>query len=196
MICRVDGWTVSPRKSRRKSACFSSTTVRMPARASNSPTIIPAGPPPATQHVIRRGSFGMINPPLRHGWQKIPGMKTHRVRIPFSLGSFRHTEEPTMSVLTTTSSWARRSLMAAAIVATGALTLGATTNQASAQVYAYPYTGYYPYYPAYSYYAPYYPYYGYPGYVHVGWGWGWGRWHGGWGWGHGGWGHGGWHHHH
>ena len=94
-----------------------------------------------------------------------------------------------MSVPTTTSSWVRRSLMAAAIVATGTLTLGATTNQASAQVaYSYPYGGYYPY-PYYSYYRPYYPYYyGYPGpYVRVGWGWGWGRgWYGGrWGWGHG-----------
>jgi hypothetical protein len=95
-----------------------------------------------------------------------------------------------MSVLTTTSRWARHGLMAAAIVATGALTLGATANQANAQVYTYPYySGYYPAYPYYSYYRPYYPYYGYP-YVHVGWGWGWGRgWHGGWG--HGGWGHGG-----
>ena len=97
-----------------------------------------------------------------------------------------------MSVLATTFRWFRRSLMAAAIVATGALTLGATTNQANAQVY-YPYSGYYPYSPYYSYYRPYYPYYyGYPGpYVHVGWGWGRG-WRGGWG--HGGWGHGGHHH--
>ncbi len=31
----VDGWTVSPRKSRRKSACFSSTTTSTPARASS-----------------------------------------------------------------------------------------------------------------------------------------------------------------
>ena len=89
-----------------------------------------------------------------------------------------------MSVLTTASRWGRRSLMAAAIVATGALTLGAAPNQASAQtVYAYPYSPYYPYYRHYSYYRPYYPYYyGYPGpYVRVGWGWGWGRgWHGGW----------------
>jgi hypothetical protein len=91
-----------------------------------------------------------------------------------------------MTVLTTTSRWFKRSLMAAAIVATGALTLGATTNPASAQaVYAYPYSAYYPYYPTYSYYRPYYPYYGYPGpVVRVGWGWGWRGGH--WGWGHGG----------
>jgi hypothetical protein len=98
-----------------------------------------------------------------------------------------------MSVLTTTSPWVRGSLMAGAIVATGALTLGAATNPASAQaVYTYPYSTYYPYYPTYSYYAPYYPYYGYPGpVVRAGWGWGWG-WHGGrWG---GGWGHGRGHH--
>lgn len=96
-----------------------------------------------------------------------------------------------MPVLTTSSSRVRRSLMAAAVIATGALGLGATANQANAQVvYTYPYSTYYPYYPAYTYYTPYYyPYYRYP-YVHVGWGWGWG-WGRGW---HGGWGHG-WHHH-
>src|SRR5580658_141879 len=50
---RVEGWIVSPRKSRRKSACFSSTTTSMPARASRKPSIIPAGPPPATQQLVR-----------------------------------------------------------------------------------------------------------------------------------------------
>src|SRR5436853_1345531 len=44
---------VSPRKSRRKSSCFSSTTMGTPARASKKPSIIPAGPPPAMQHVVR-----------------------------------------------------------------------------------------------------------------------------------------------
>ena len=34
ITCSVEGCTVSPRKSRRKSACFSSTSVSMPARAS------------------------------------------------------------------------------------------------------------------------------------------------------------------
>src|SRR6185369_4081497 len=38
---------VSPRKSRRKSACFSSTTTETPARARRKPSIMPAGPPPA-----------------------------------------------------------------------------------------------------------------------------------------------------
>src|ERR1700741_3907 len=47
MISRVEGWIVSPRKSRRKSACFSSTTTDTPARASRNPSIMPAGPPPA-----------------------------------------------------------------------------------------------------------------------------------------------------
>ncbi len=41
---------VSPRKSRRKSACFSRTTTCTPARASKRPSIIPAGPPPTMQH--------------------------------------------------------------------------------------------------------------------------------------------------
>src|SRR5580692_10948223 len=40
---------VSPRKSRRKSECFSSTTTSMPARASRKPQTIPAGPPPTMQ---------------------------------------------------------------------------------------------------------------------------------------------------
>ena len=42
----VEGWTVSPRKSRKKSACFSSTSALTPARANSSPAIMPAGPPP------------------------------------------------------------------------------------------------------------------------------------------------------
>src|SRR5918999_660305 len=50
---RVEGWTVSPRKSRRKSACFSSTTTSCPCRARSSPSIIPDGPPPAMQHLVR-----------------------------------------------------------------------------------------------------------------------------------------------
>ena len=41
---------VSPRKSRRKSACFSSTSTDTPARARSRPSIMPAGPPPAMQH--------------------------------------------------------------------------------------------------------------------------------------------------
>jgi hypothetical protein len=42
---------VSPRKSRRKSACFSSTSTSTPALASSSPSIAPAGPQPAMQQV-------------------------------------------------------------------------------------------------------------------------------------------------
>src|SRR5882724_10215618 len=48
----VDGWMVSPRKSRKKSACFSSTTTSTPARANRNPSIIPAGPPPAMQQRV------------------------------------------------------------------------------------------------------------------------------------------------
>src|SRR5580700_10247891 len=40
---------VSPRKSRRKSLCFSRTATSTPARASRKPSTIPAGPPPAIQ---------------------------------------------------------------------------------------------------------------------------------------------------
>ena len=49
---RVDGWIVSPRKSLRKSACFSTTTTSTPARASRKPSISPAGPAPAITHVV------------------------------------------------------------------------------------------------------------------------------------------------
>src|SRR5215472_47029 len=49
MVSRVEGWIVSPRKSRRKSACFSRTRTSIPARARRYPSIIPAGPPPAMQ---------------------------------------------------------------------------------------------------------------------------------------------------
>ncbi|GAA2125567.1 hypothetical protein GCM10009825_01920 [Arthrobacter humicola] len=48
----VEGCTVSPRKSRRKSACFSNTVTRTPARARSRPSIIPAGPPPTTAHPV------------------------------------------------------------------------------------------------------------------------------------------------
>src|SRR5512135_80134 len=44
----VEAWIVSPRKSRRKSPCFSSRTTSTPARASSSAATAPAGPPPTT----------------------------------------------------------------------------------------------------------------------------------------------------
>src|SRR6266568_1897701 len=43
---------VSPRKSRKKSLCFSRTRTSTPARASRNPSMMPAGPPPAMQHVV------------------------------------------------------------------------------------------------------------------------------------------------
>src|SRR3989442_11244662 len=58
---------VSPRKSRRKSPCFSSTSTGTPARASRYPAIAPAGPHPATTTSAKdvlddepdvRGTFG------------------------------------------------------------------------------------------------------------------------------------------
>ena len=49
---------MSPRKSRKKSACFSSTTTSTPARANRKPSIIPAGPPPATQQRVSIDEFG------------------------------------------------------------------------------------------------------------------------------------------
>src|SRR5690348_7898836 len=58
----VEGWMVSPRKSRRKSACFSSTATLTPARASRKPSIMPAGPPPAMQQVVVRVFEVMSSP--------------------------------------------------------------------------------------------------------------------------------------
>ena len=52
IISSVEGCTVSPRKSRRKSLCFSRMTTGTPARASRKPSIMPAGPPPAMQQVV------------------------------------------------------------------------------------------------------------------------------------------------
>ena len=46
---------MSPRKSRRKSPCFSSTVTSTPPRASSRPSTIPAGPPPTMAHVIDSG---------------------------------------------------------------------------------------------------------------------------------------------
>src|SRR4051794_25103526 len=61
MISSVDGWIVSPRKSRRKSPCFSSTTTRTPARASSRPSIMPAGPPPTTQQFTKSLTYQITN---------------------------------------------------------------------------------------------------------------------------------------
>ena len=47
----VEGWMVSPRKSRKKSLCFSRTVTGSPERASRRPSITPAGPPPM-MHVV------------------------------------------------------------------------------------------------------------------------------------------------
>src|ERR1700704_1854369 len=52
ITCNVEGCTVSPRKSRKKSACFSSTSVSTPARPNRYPSIMPAGPPPTMQHLV------------------------------------------------------------------------------------------------------------------------------------------------
>ena len=70
MISSVEGWIVSPRKSRRKSACFSSTSTGTPARASNSPSIMPAGPPPAMQQRTECSLSGIAIPTI--GGQRKP----------------------------------------------------------------------------------------------------------------------------
>ncbi len=59
---------VSPRKSRKKSVCFSRTVTGMPARASSRPSIIPAGPPPMMQAVVVRDGVGGGG----HGGLRIP----------------------------------------------------------------------------------------------------------------------------
>src|SRR6266508_6488915 len=60
---------VSPRKSRRKSACFSSTTTSTPARASRKPSISPHGPPPTMQHRVECCSAA-IRAPLAEDRQR------------------------------------------------------------------------------------------------------------------------------
>jgi hypothetical protein len=115
----------------------------------------------------------------------------HGIRLRFELGSwFRPVwmeESMTNSTNTKSTGRLRRVVMATALVAAGALTLGTTATSAQAQCYPCSGYGYYPHYyaPYYTYYPYYHPYYGYPA-VRVGWGWG-----RGWGWG-GGW-RGGWH---
>ena len=47
--CMREGWIVSPRKSRRKPPCLSSTSTSTPARASRNPKTAPAGLHPAMQ---------------------------------------------------------------------------------------------------------------------------------------------------
>src|SRR5215212_4637431 len=64
---RVEGCRVSPRKSRRKSPCFSSTRTSTPERASSSPSMAPAGPQPAIQQVTRVAGDGSI-PAHPTGW--------------------------------------------------------------------------------------------------------------------------------
>src|SRR6185437_2616539 len=60
MTSSVEGWTVSPRKSRKKSLCFSSTVTSTPARARRNPRTMPAGPPPAMQQrVVRNRAAGL-----------------------------------------------------------------------------------------------------------------------------------------
>jgi hypothetical protein len=117
----------------------------------------------------------------------------HGIRLRFEFGfwlrSVRMEESMTNSTNTQSAGRLRRVVMATALIATGALTLGTTATSAQAQCY--PCYGYYPHYyaPYYAYYPYYHSYYGYPA-VRVGWGWGrgWG-WGGGW---RGGW-RGGWH---
>src|SRR6516225_5880594 len=50
---------VSPRKSRRKSPCFSSTTTSTQARASSNPNMSPHGPPPTMQQRVESCSAGI-----------------------------------------------------------------------------------------------------------------------------------------
>ena len=73
----VDGWTVSPRKSRRKSACFSSTWTSTPARASSRPSTIPAGPPPTTTHVAARHHLALLLLTVR----RLAGTSTRPQRV-------------------------------------------------------------------------------------------------------------------
>src|SRR5438046_9600236 len=70
---------VSPRKSRRKSACFSSTYTSTPIRASRKPNIIPAGPPPAMQQ--RVATFSSI-------WWMLQKASSKRLQFSSKEGSY------------------------------------------------------------------------------------------------------------
>src|SRR6266446_5887085 len=160
MICRVEGWIVSPRKSRRKSRCFSSTSTATPARANKKPSMIPAGPPPAMQQVTRCG-WSVIVPPAslclpkntaprgavkpRRGDENSPG--------PYNKAPSHPPAERVMSLPIVTR-WLRP-LIGAALLAIGMLAAGGTAAPAEAQYY--PYYAYNPYYSPYCnpYYNPY-----------------------------------------
>src|SRR5207249_3027572 len=73
MTSSVEGWIVSPRKSRRKSACFSRTSTSTPVRANSSPSMIPAGPPPAMQHRTETLSTAIVA--LRYLLSLVPAMQ-------------------------------------------------------------------------------------------------------------------------
>src|SRR5580700_1950807 len=53
---------VSPRKSRKKSLCFSKTWTSTPARARRNPSITPAGPPPTMQQRVEMVSDAKRRP--------------------------------------------------------------------------------------------------------------------------------------
>jgi len=74
MISSVEGWIVSPRKSRRKSLCFSRTMTGMPARASRNPSIMPAGPPPAMQQRTEMSAGFTESPTQRIYLASVPSM--------------------------------------------------------------------------------------------------------------------------
>src|SRR5215467_13178040 len=70
---------VSPRKSRKKSACFSSTITSTPARASRKPAITPAGPPPTIAQVQLRDSAMVI--PVVPGVARLPGQRARHQQL-------------------------------------------------------------------------------------------------------------------
>src|SRR5215472_186995 len=84
---------VSPRKSRKKSPCFSRTRTSIPARASRYPSIIPAGPPPTIQHVPRDVDIWVvlckcperILPPCdagdHHAWVRLDDLKLFAIVV-------------------------------------------------------------------------------------------------------------------
>src|SRR5262249_58869929 len=57
-----EGWMVSAGKQRRNPACFSNRPASIRVRASSTPSIMPAGPPPA-MHTVQVMSAGMFSPP-------------------------------------------------------------------------------------------------------------------------------------
>src|ERR1700722_4524304 len=73
----------SPRKSRKKSLCFSSTMTSTPARARRNPSMTPAGPPPTMQQV----QCSLFAPPADGAIESIRKFRVQAGQVKFPDGN-------------------------------------------------------------------------------------------------------------